>query len=90
MGFVTNRQDATIGWHVKFAKAGSGFHASCVKDKEEQELESCYWYCKPCDTKLGKIIPTIEDLRARTKYDEDCYTFGKFNRKNSSWCKMRS
>jgi len=24
-----------------------------------QELESCQWYCKPCDTKLGKIIPTI-------------------------------
>ena len=23
MGFVTNRQDATIGWHVKFVKAGS-------------------------------------------------------------------
>jgi len=56
VGFVTNQQDATIGWHVKFVLQG-WFHASCVifcvKVKEEQykvmqELESCHWYCKPC------------------------------------------
>jgi len=43
------------------------FHASCVKVKEEQykamqELESCQWYCKPCDTRLWKIIPTTVRL----------------------------
>jgi len=65
VGFVTNWQDATIGWHVKFVKAGSMPAALKSRKKQYkvmQELESCHWYCKQCDTKLEKIIPTIVRL----------------------------
>ena len=46
------------------------FHSSCVKINDEQykvmqELATCHWFCQLCDTKLGKIIPTIVRLSDR-------------------------
>jgi len=46
------------------------FHASCVKIndgqyKVMQELATCHWFCQLCDTKLGKIIPSIVRLSDR-------------------------
>ena len=54
------------------------FHASCVKINEDQykvmqELATCHWFCQLCDTKLGKIIPTIVRLSDRvTEVDNKC------------------
>ena len=46
------------------------FHASCVKVNEEaykvlKELETCHWFCKSCNVKMGKVIPNIVKVSER-------------------------
>ena len=30
-----------------------------------QNLETCHWFCAPCNSKMGKIIPSIIKLTDR-------------------------
>jgi len=46
------------------------FHTSCVKVNEAaykvlKELENCHWFCQPCNSKMGKVIPNIVKVSER-------------------------
>ena len=49
---------------------GDWHHAKCLQLSEEaykvlQNLDSCHWFCKRCNEKVGKIIPTLVGLQER-------------------------
>ena len=43
------------------------FHAKCMNIKDEaykvlKQLDSCHWYCRPCNAVVGKLLPTLVSL----------------------------
>jgi len=60
----------TIGFHVKFVKIG--FTPKCVNIGDEehkvlQELDTCHWFCAPCNSKVSQVFPSIVKLSDRMK-----------------------
>jgi len=49
---------------------GDWYHAKCLQITDEaykvlHKLETCHWFCKSCNEKVGKIIPTLAGLQER-------------------------
>jgi len=52
------------------------FHSKCINIGDEahkvlQELDTCHWFCAPCNSKVSKVFPSIVKLSDRMKEVEN-------------------
>jgi len=62
----------TVGLHAKSVVTGTTLNASSYQMKHIRscDLDTRHWFCKTCNDKVGKIIPSLAGLQERMTVTE--------------------